>query len=83
MPSAMLGEDGQVVVPAEVRERLGLRPGMRVRFVPLERGRILFQARSRRVSSLRGVLPYDGPPRSLDDLDAAVLEHLAKGERSP
>jgi len=61
---------GQTTLPKAVRAALGLNPGDRVRYVILgEDVRIL---PVRPVSELAGSIPYDGPPKSLGDMEEAV-----------
>lgn len=61
---------GQTTLPKAVRAALGLSPGDRVRYVILgEDVRIL---PVRPVSELAGSIKYDGPPKSLEDMEEAV-----------
>jgi len=52
--TAIVNEKGQIVIPAEVRRRVGLRPGTRVVFW-VEENRILFQAVEKFVEELPGL----------------------------
>lgn len=65
-----VSERGQVTLPKEVREALGLLPGDRVRYQITASGVRISRARS--VRELRGVLaPSDGRLVSLAELDEA------------
>ena len=75
MPSfeATVTGKGQITLPKEVRERLGVRAGGRVRFTVEEGERIVISSRPRRLADLAGMLGK--PPRS------ATLEEMDEGIR--
>lgn len=61
---------GQTTLPKGVRDRLGVGPGDKVRYLMVgDEVRIL---RPIGVSTLRGRLRHDGGPVSLDDMDTAI-----------
>lgn len=63
---------GQTTLPKAVREALAAQPGDRLRYTILDG-----EVRIRTVRPLRrlyGVLKYDGPPVSLDDMERAIAE---------
>lgn len=64
---------GQVTIPKEVRERLGVRRGGKVRFAIEEGGRVAMRARPSSIQDLFGILGK--PPRS------ATLEEMDEGIR--
>ena len=53
MPEATVTSKGQITIPAEVRRRLGLKPGDRVDFVPEPTGGFRLQAKK---APLEGLL---------------------------
>ena len=65
-----LGADGRTTLPKAVREALAVQPGDRLRYVILD-GEVRIRA-VRPLQQLYGVLEYDGPPVSLDDMDRAI-----------
>lgn len=72
MLESTITSKGQTTLPKDVRDRLGLQTGDKVRYLLLEDGvRIV---RARKVMSLCGSLCHDGPPVSLDEMDQAVRE---------
>jgi antitoxin PrlF len=82
---AKITSKGQTTIPAEIRERLGLRPGDRIAFIEMEPG-FLIVPRNRHVSRLFGALAeYAIPNTSLDDYDRAIgegiSEHVENGSR--
>lgn len=60
MANATLTSKGQVTIPKEVREDLGLEAGSTVMFVKLADGSYRLVARTRRTQELAGVLRREG-----------------------
>ena len=75
--SAKLTSKGQITLPAKVRERLGVEPGDRIDFVESETGNVQIVARRKTFADLRGIVPYDGPPLSDEDIGRWVQEARA------
>ena len=67
---------GQTTLPKAVREALGVKPGDRVRYAILD-GRVMLMP-VRPASRLAGMLRYDGPPASLEDMDRAITEAVTE-----
>ena len=72
--SAKVTSKGQITLPAKLRERLGVKPGDRIDFVQNDTGRVEVIARRKTFADLRGIVPYDGPPLSNDDIVRWVEE---------
>lgn len=76
MPTAMLTSKGQITLPKEVRERLGLRTGDRVAFVADEQGAWTIMPATRDIRELKGVV---GPVKravTLEEMDEAIVSHV-------
>lgn len=78
MAAATLTRKGQVVIPAEIRERYHLSPGTQVEFVDDGEGiRLLVRRRIAPSDPARGYgmvkLKPTGKPRRLADFDPATL----------
>ena len=72
MVESTITSKGQTTLPKSVREALGVRPGDRVRYVVSgDEVRIL---PVRPLARLFGALKYDGPPRTLEDMERAIAE---------
>jgi AbrB family looped-hinge helix DNA binding protein len=74
---------GQVTIPAELRKRLGIKPGTRVTWFE-EKGRlILAPMTARRLKEIRGFLkPRHGKPSSkAAQYDAAFKRKMTKAEK--
>lgn len=67
---------GQTTLPKAVREALSLTAGDRVRYTVLDG-----EVRIRKVlplSRLYGIVKYDGPPVSLDEMQQAIIASACK-----
>jgi antitoxin PrlF len=72
MPQATLTTKGQITIPKEVRERLGVVAGDRLDFVEQERGVYKVVAATRDVRQLKGMVPKPAKPVSVEEMKAAV-----------
>jgi AbrB family looped-hinge helix DNA binding protein len=63
---------GQVTIPLDVRQRLGLDAGDRIEFVEIEDGMFAIKPAIEDVRSLKGLLRKPSKPVSVDDMNAAV-----------
>jgi AbrB family looped-hinge helix DNA binding protein len=80
MADTTVSTKGQVVIPKEIRERLGWEPGTSLEVE--DRGDRVVLRRVRRaprttIDDLRGCLPYNGPPKTVEEMD----EGIARGAR--
>lgn len=78
--SAKITSKGQITLPASLRKELGLKPGDRVDFVPNEKGGYELQGNRNTMADLRGIIRYDGPSLSNDDIVEMVK--AARTERA-
>ncbi len=83
MARTRLSSKGQVVLPKEVPERQGWEPG--VELEAESRGEVVTLRRAAKplfppttIEEVRGCIPYDGPPVSIEEMDAAVAEAARK-----
>ena len=80
MATATLTSKGQITIPVEVREALGVDAGDRVEFVEVSPGRYEFLAATRSVTDLKGMF---GKPRksvSIEEMNAAIARRGAGGK---
>ena len=71
MTTATLTTKGQVTIPSDVRQRLGLESGDRIEFVEIDGGYAIKPAIDD-VRSLKGLLRKPAKPVSIDDMNAAI-----------
>lgn len=63
---------GQTTLPKAVREALSVKPGDRVRYV-IQDGQVRI-LKAGPAERLFGMLRYDGPPVTLEEMDRAIAE---------
>ena len=78
MPVATVTSKGQITIPAEVRDALNIRTGTRVQFLPKRDGTWGFIPLTASVMDLAGFIKWDGPPVTLEEMDAAIAEGAAE-----
>jgi bifunctional DNA-binding transcriptional regulator/antitoxin component of YhaV-PrlF toxin-antitoxin module len=71
MLESTISKDGKTTLPRAVREILALQPGDRVRYLLLEGGVMILKLGS--IDRLYGMLKYDGPPVSLEEMERAIV----------
>lgn len=76
LPESTITSKGQTTLPRRVRECLSLQPGDRVRYI-IDDDSVRVVA-VRPVSDLFGMLQFDGPAVTLEEMDEAI----AKGATS-
>jgi len=72
MATATMTTKGQVTIPLDVRQRLGLDAGDRIEFVELESGGYAIKPAIEDVRSLKGLLRKPAKPVSVEDMNTAV-----------
>ena len=73
MPRSTVTSKGQITIPKEIRDQLGLKPGDRVDFVKDRAGRISLKAISTDFRSLRGILKSKrSRPLTIEEMDEAI-----------
>lgn len=77
MSVATVTSKGQVTIPKDVRDHLGLEPGTRITFTRAENGDYVLTRELRSVRRLRGALAHDGPSVSVEDMDRAIAAAVA------
>ena len=72
MATAVLTSKGQITIPKEVRERLGVDTGDRVEFVEIEGGVFTMVAATRDIRELKGIIPRPAKPVAIDQMNRAI-----------
>lgn len=79
MPAAIVTSKGQVTIPKAVREELGIETGTSLTFVRTPQGYLL-RPTGKSLARLRGIVKYDGPPVTIEDMNEAVLDAVAEDD---
>lgn len=81
MAVATVTSKGQVTIPKEVREDLGIETGTKLYFVRTAQGYVLKPA-GNSILALAGTVQYDGPTLSVEEMDEAIgLAATAENDR--
>jgi len=72
MATAALTSKGQITIPIEVRKKLGLKTGDRVRFVEGESGEYILKPKKRSIMDLKGVAKYKGKPLTIEEMNQVI-----------
>ena len=72
MVTATMTSKGQLTVPVSVRKRLRLRAGTKIDFVENKAGEFVLKPRTGDIRELRGIVKYDGPPISVEEMNEAI-----------
>jgi antitoxin PrlF len=69
---ATLTSKGQLTVPHEIRSALNLKSGDIVEFILDEDGGVRFQAINLPLEALFAAATYNGPPKTIDDIEQGI-----------
>jgi AbrB family looped-hinge helix DNA binding protein len=73
MPRSTVTSKGQVTIPKEVRDELGLKPGDRVEFIKDASGKTTLQPIRSNFMALKGIIKSPlKRPMTIEEMDAAV-----------
>jgi antitoxin PrlF len=78
MPSAIITSKGQITIPKEVRDALGVHTGDRVEFVESAKGVFEMVAASKDVRELKGLIARPRKPVSVEDMRKAVARRAGR-----
>ena len=73
---------GQITLPADLRERWGLKPGDAVEFFEGYDGAIKVRTRSKAASTLVGLLAHLKPDPAYADDDEAIAEEVRRRDKA-
>jgi AbrB family looped-hinge helix DNA binding protein len=76
MASASVTSKGQITIPIEVREDLGLKARDRIEFVKTEDGKYFIQPKKGSIMNLRGMFKWTGKPVPVEEMDQAIASHI-------
>ena len=78
MDTSTITTKGQTTIPVNIRRKLHLNPGDRVRFFVNKKGIIELVPLKGSVRNLKGLLPKPKRAVSVRDMDRAIARHLKK-----
>jgi AbrB family looped-hinge helix DNA binding protein len=80
MPGSTLTSKGQLTLPKEIRDQLGVHQGDRVEFRTDRSGRVWVEPATQDLMKLQGLFGPVGRPRTQEELDEAIRRGAA-GEK--
>lgn len=78
MTIATLTSKGQITIPAALRSKFRLGPGSKIDFVENNAGEIVLKPVVGDVRRLRGIVRYDGPSVSVEEMNEAIGEAIVE-----
>jgi antitoxin PrlF len=78
MSIATLTRKGQTTIPKDVRRRIGLKPGDKIRFMVNPDGTIALVPVTLSVKQLRGMLPRPEHPATIEEMNEAIADAAAE-----
>jgi len=77
-------DQGQIEIPIEIRNELGIVPGSELEWTKLPDGRFAVSARTTSIKRLKGIVKWNGPTTPIQQLnsDTEIAAADAKGNRS-
>lgn len=78
MAAAVLTSKGQVTIPKEIRERLGVQQGDRIEFVEVCPGEFTVKAATLDIRQLKGIAPKPPRPVTVNAMNRAVRRRAAR-----
>ena len=81
MPTATVTSKGQVTLPKEIREHLGVHQGDRVEFRMDRGGRVWVEPETQDLLALRGLFGPANRARTQEELDQAIRRGAAAGRK--
>lgn len=73
MARATLTSKGQITLPKEVRDQLGLRPGVKFECFVDRDGQVVLVPLTVKLEDLIGILPHSGPPKTVEEINEGIV----------
>jgi antitoxin PrlF len=78
MPTAKVTSKGQLTIPKQVREALGIKPGTKVDFYEGEKGEYIFRPRTGSIMDLRGCVPKLDHVVTIEEMNEGIADAVAE-----
>jgi antitoxin PrlF len=80
MASALITSKGQVTVPIQVRDELGLKSGDRIEFVNDGTGRFYLEPKKGSIMEMEGIFKSTAKPMTIEEMHDAIAAHLGEDD---
>jgi antitoxin PrlF len=78
MNVSTLTSKGQTTIPKDIRDRLGLKPGDKIKFMVNPDGSVTLVAANLSVRQLRGILPRPERPATIEEMNEAIADAVVE-----
>jgi antitoxin PrlF len=78
MNVSTLTSKGQTTIPKNIRDRLGLKPGDKIKFMVNPDGSVTLVAANLSVRQLRGILPRPERPATIEEMNEAIADAVVE-----
>ncbi len=81
MSQTIVSSRGQVVLPKAIRDKRHWKPGTKLTIEDRPEGVLLKPIEEKKkltIGDLRGILKYKGPPRSIEEMNAAIEKEVRR-----
>ncbi len=78
MPTITMTSKGQITLPVATRTKFRLVAGSKFDVAENDRGEIVLKPKTGDIRRLRGILKYDGPPISIEDIKKGIGDAIAE-----
>ena len=79
MATSIVTSKGQITIPIEVRNALGIKTGDKVEFHrDRETGTYALRRKTGSINELRGMFKYAGPAATIEEMNQAIVDHLGE-----
>jgi antitoxin PrlF len=76
MATATVTSKRQVTLPADMCRELRIVPGTKIDFVKNAAGETIVRPKTGDIRSLRGIVNYSGPPKTLEEIDDGIAAEI-------
>jgi AbrB family looped-hinge helix DNA binding protein len=77
MATASVTSKGQITIPIEVREDLGIKAGDRISFLKNERGEYVIKPKTGSIMDLKGMFKWTGKPVTIEEMNGTIAQGWA------
>lgn len=82
MLTATITSKGQITIPKDIRDSMGLKSGDRIKFMQSEKGQTTFLPISESIEDLRGIVPKPKNSVTIEDMNETIRRRGAEFDRS-
>lgn len=77
MQTATITSKGQITIPKDIRDSMGLKSGDRIKFMQSEKGQTTFLPISESIDDLKGIVPKPKNPVTIEDMNETIRKRGA------